>query len=287
MQKNPKTFLKDSLLDILIFILGGTLFSVAVNCFTAGNHILNGGFTGIATVLHFLFHVPIGMTVFAFNIPLFLISLKRIGKRFLLRTFAATFILSALVDLGAFLPVYKNDLFLASVIGGALTGTGLGIIFLRNATTGGVDIIAKLVSLKKPHVSMGKSILIFDICVIALGGIVFHNVESMLYAAVAIFVSTQTMDAILYGVKRGTIILVISEKSREIQDLLTKAYGRGVTRLHAEGGYTETPRDVLLCACLDHQASIFTKKIREMDENAFMIVTKAEEILGKGFPKES
>ncbi len=286
MQKNRKTLLKASCLDILVFLLGGALYSVGVNCFTAGNHILNGGFTGIATLLHYLFRAPIGLTVFAFNLPLFFLSLKKLGKPFLLRTFVATLITSVLVDLGASLPVYSNDLFLASVIGGALTGAGMGIVFLRNATTGGVDIIAKLVRLKKPHVSMGKTILVFDAVVIALGGLVFRNIESMLYAAVVIFVNTEVVDAILYGVNRGTVVLVISEKSREIQTMLTRAYGRGVTRLHAEGGFTDTPRDILLCACLDHQASIFTKKIRELDENAFLIVTKAEDILGNGFPKD-
>ncbi len=286
MQKNRKTLLKESCLDILVFLLGGALYSVGVNCFTAGNHILNGGFTGIATLLHYLFRAPIGLTVFVFNLPLFFLSLKKLGKAFLLRTFVATLITSVLVDLGASLPVYSNDLFLASVIGGALTGAGMGIVFLRNATTGGVDIIAKLVRLKKPHVSMGKTILVFDAVVIALGGLVFRNIESMLYAAVVIFVNTEVVDAILYGVNRGTVVLVISEKSREIQTMLTRAYGRGVTRLHAEGGFTDTPRDILLCACLDHQASIFTKKIREMDENAFLIVTKAEDILGNGFPKD-
>lgn len=278
--------LKKAVLDFFVFFVGGTLYSIGVNCFTAGNHILNGGFTGIATVLNILFRVPIGMTVFLFNIPLFLISLKKLGTKFLLRTFVATLMTSALVDLGSFLPVYSNDLFLASVIGGALTGVGMGVVFLRNATTGGVDIIAKLIRLHNPHVSMGKSILAFDAVVIFLGGLIFKNIESMLYAAVTIFVSSQVMDYILYGVNRGTIVLVISEKSLEIQRMLTEDYHRGVTRLKGHGGFTEAPRDILLCACLDHQAGVLLKKIREIDEKAFLIVTHAKEILGEGFPKE-
>ena len=285
MQTKHKTQLKKALLDGLVFLLGGSLYAIGVRSFTAGNHILNGGFTGIATILHVLWNFPIGTTVFLFNVPLFFLSFQKFGKAFVCRTFAATLLTSVLVDLASVLPVYQNDLLLASIIGGALTGAGMGLIFLRNATTGGVDSIAKLVRLKKPHVSMGKSILLFDAFVVLLGGLVFQNVESMLYAAVTIFVSTQVIDAILYGVHRGTVIFIISEKSEEIQTLL-QTQGRGVTRLKAVGAYTKAQRDVLLCACLDHQASMFTKRIQELDKHAFLIVTKAQNILGNGFPTD-
>lgn len=217
------------------------------------------------------------------NIPLFAVAFKKLGIRFLKRTIWATLITSTLVDIGVFLPVYKNDLLLSSIFGGALVGISLGIIFIRNATTGGVDIIAKLIQIKHPQISMGKSILIFDGIVVILGGIVYWNVESMLYAAVVIFVSAQVLDYIIYGVSRGATIMIISEKSDEIRHIIINDLHRGVTTLKGQGGYSGTEKNVLLCACYDNQIQKFIKKIKSADENAFFIVTQSKQILGEGF----
>ena len=132
LQYSPKEFL----IDTLVFIVASTAFSVGINCFLANNNILNGGITGIATILNYLFEFPIGMGIFVMNVPLLLIALKKLGLKFVFRTFLVIAISSVIIDLGAFLPVYKNDLLLSSIFGGELSGISLGIIFLRNATTG-------------------------------------------------------------------------------------------------------------------------------------------------------
>lgn len=274
---------KNFIIDTVVFIIGGALYSVAVNCFTSRNNILNGGFTGIGTILNYLFNTPIGTAVFILNIPLFLLAYKKLGVKFVLRTVLATFIMSALIDIGALLPVYKTDLLLSSLFGGVLAGAGLGIIFIRNATTGGTDIIAKLIGLRFPHVSIGRIILIADIIIVVLGGIVYRNVESMLYASVVIFLSTQTIDYIIYGVNRGTMIMIITENSEKIQRMILSELHRGVTVVNARGGYSNSDRDVLICACYDNQTGKFIKKIKSADENAFFIVTQSKEILGNGF----
>ncbi len=281
--KTHRSNIKDFFLDTLVFILGGVAFSVAVNCFLSKNNILNGGFTGIATVLNYLLNIPIGTTIFIMNIPLFIIAFKKLGARFVKRTVWATLITSTLIDIGVFLPVYKNDLLLSSIFGGALVGISLGIIFIRNATTGGVDIIAKLIQMKYPHISIGKSILIFDAVIVALGGIVYRNFESMLYASVVIFVSAQVLDYIIYGVSRGTMIMIVTEKSDEIRQMIINDFNRGVTVLKGQGGYSGNEKDVLLCACLDNQTQKFIKKIKSADEKAFFIVTQSKQILGEGF----
>lgn len=190
LQYSPKEFL----IDTLVFIVASIAFSVGINCFLANNNILNGGITGIATILNYLFEFPIGMGIFVMNVPLLLIALKKLGLKFVFRTFLVIAISSVIIDLGAFLPVYKNDLLLSSIFGGVLSGISLGIIFLRNATTGGVDIIAKLIKLRHPHITLGKSIFILDAVVIITGGIIYGNLESMLYAAVTVFVSAQVHD---------------------------------------------------------------------------------------------
>ncbi len=274
---------KEFLIDTFIFVLGGILYSVAINCFLSKNNILNGGFTGIATILNYLFDLPIGTVIFIMNIPLFLIAFKKLGAKFVLRTVWATLINSTFIDLGVILPVYQNDLLLSSLFGGALVGLALGIIFIRNATTGGVDIIAKLVKLRFPHISIGRSILFFDAFVVILGGIIYKNFESMLYASVVIFVSAQVLDYVIFGVSRGAMILIISEQSEKLCNMILSDLDRGVTILKAQGGYSKADKDVLLCACFDNQTHKLIKKIKSADENAFFIVTQSKQILGNGF----
>lgn len=275
--------IKEITIDTLTFIFGGIAFSVGINCFLSDNNILNGGFTGIATILNYLLGFPIGTTVFVMNIPLFIIAFKKLGLKFLKRTIWATLITSTFIDMGAFLPVYRNDLLLSSIFGGVLVGISLSIIFIRNATTGGVDIIAKLIQINHPHISLGKSILIFDAVIVILGGIVYGNVESMLYASVVIFVSAQVVDYIIYGFSRGASIMIITEKSDEICQMIINDFNRGVTILKGQGGYSGTQKNVLLCACYDNQTQKFIKKIKSADENAFFIVTQSKQILGEGF----
>lgn len=284
MKKNLNK-IKDFAIDTFVFVLGGIGLSVAVNCFLSKNNILYGGFSGIATILNFLFEIPIGIAIFIMNIPLFIVALKKLGGRFINLTIWATLITSLLIDSGAFLPVYSNDLLLSSIIGGALVGISLGIIFIRNATTGGIDIIAKLIQINHPHFSFGKSILIFDGFVIVLGGIIYKNIESMLYAAVVTFVSAQVLDYIIYGISRGATIMIITEKSDEVRHRIINDLNRGVTVLKGQGGYSGQSKDVLLCACYDNQTQKFIKEIKSADENAFFIVTQSKQILGEGFTR--
>lgn len=275
--------IKEFAVDTLIFIIGGILCSVDVNCFTARNHILDGGFTGLAIILNYLFDTPIGTVIFVLNIPLFIIAFRKLGTKFVFRTVWATFIMSLLIDVGTILPIYKNDLLLSALFGGVLSGIGLGIIFIRNATTGGIDIIAKLIQLRHPHISIGRTFLIFDFSVVVLGGIIYRNVESMLYAAVVIFVSAQVIDYIIYGVNRGSMIIIISENGDEIRQMILNEFNRGVTVLKGQGGYSGTEKNVLICACHNNQTMKFIKKIKSADENAFFIVTQSKQILGEGF----
>ena len=279
LQYSPKEFL----IDTLVFILASAAFSVGINCFLANNNILNGGITGIATILNYLFDFPIGMGIFLMNVPLLLIAFKKLGVMFVFRTFWVIAISSVIIDLGAFLPVYKNDLLLSAIFGGVLSGFSLGIIFLRNATTGGVDIIAKLIKLRYPHITLGKSIFILDAVVIIAGGIIYGNLESMLYAAITVFVSAQALDYIIYGISRGATIMIISEKSDEIRHLIINDLHRGVTVLKGQGGYSGAEKNILLCACFDNQTQKLIKKIKSADENAFFIVTQSKQILGEGF----
>ncbi len=184
-------------IDTAIFVLSGIAFSLGVNCFLSKNDILNGGFTGIATILNHIWGLPIGTTIFVLNIPLLIIAKKKLGTDFVIRTLWATLITSAIIDIGIILPVYRGSLLISSVMGGILIGIALGIIFIRNATTGGVEIIAHLTQIRYPRLSLGKAIMIFDAIIIVVGGIIYKNFQSMLYAVVAIFATAQVLDFII------------------------------------------------------------------------------------------
>ena len=280
---NLKYNIKEFFIDILVFVVASTAFSVGINCFLARNNILNGGFTGIATILNYLFEIPLGVAIFIMKTPLLIIAFKKLGVKFVFRTFLVIAISSIIIDLGAFLPVYKNDLLLSSIFGGVLSGLSLGIIFMRNATTGGVDIIAKLIKLRHPHITLGKSIFILDAIVIIAGGFVYGNFESMLYATISIFVSAQVLDYVIFGISRGAMIIIISDKNDEIRNMIIGDLDRGVTVLKGQGGYSNQDKNVLLCACYDNQAHKLIKKIKSTDENAFLVVTQSKQILGNGF----
>lgn len=274
--------------DVSILILGGFLYACSVNIFTAPNRILVGGFTGIATLLHYLFGLPIGLTVLLLNLPLFLAAYFKFGTGFVLKTVFATAISSVLMDWTAlFLPVYTGDLLLCALFGGLLCGLGLGLIFLRGATTGGVDIIAKLLRLRFSALSMGRTILLIDGAVILASFFVFKSLESMLYAAIVIFVSTQAIDFLLYGTGGGKLLFAVTENGEQIADLITSTLNRGVTVLPVTGGYTRQPKSLLLCAVRANEITALSKAIRLSDKNAFLIITDAGEIRGEGFLRKN
>lgn len=281
--KKLRYSVKDFLIDTAVFVTASGLFSVGINCFMAKNNILNGGVTGIATILNYLYEIPIGTAIFVINVPLLIIAFKKLGILFVLRTFWVIGVSSVIINLGNALPVYENDLLISSIFGGVLSGLSLGMIFLRNATTGGVDIIARLIKLKYPHITLGKSIFLLDAIVIIAGGFVYGNAESVLYAAVTIFVSAQVLDYVVFGMSRGAVIMIFSEKSDEIRHIIINDLMRGVTVLKSQGGYTGSENNILLCACYDNQIQKIIKKIKSADEDAFFIVTQAKQIIGKGF----
>ena len=272
--------------DFLFWVVGSLFYSAAVNVFSVPNNISLGGLTGIATLLKYSFGTPVGLMVFVMNIPLFIIAWKMIGVKFIVRTFIASSMTSAFIDIFAkYFPHYTGDRLLAAIFCGLFCGLGLAIIFVRDATTGGTDIVAKLVHIKRPNISIGRVILACDALVVISAGLVFRNFESMLYAAIAIFVTSRTVDYIIYGTGHGKMLLIVTKKADEISKEITSTMGRGVTILPVKGGYTGEEKSMLVCAIRSHEIAKINKIIKQTDENAFMIITEAGEILGEGFTK--
>lgn len=277
------TVFKKSLADILVYIIGSFLFSISINSFSAPNNITAGGFTGIGIMANYLFSIPIGTLTFILNIPLFIWGYKQRGWHFIMRTFAATFISAAVIDISAkFLPVYNGDLMLASIFAGVLSGAGLGCIFLFGGTTGGTDLAASLISYYFRRLSLGKLIMFIDWIIILLSAIVYRNIETPMYAAIVAFLSTKIIDAVLYG-QSEKMLLIISPEYRKITDMLLFKADRGVTLLHAQGGYTGSSIKAVICAVERSEAYKIYTLIHEIDNDAFVVTLDTSEISGNGF----
>ncbi len=282
MKKRYKFFI-----DILYFIVGTFIYSAAVNMFLSPNGISPGGFTGVAVVVNHLIGLPTGTALFAFNIPVLIIGYKKMGGRFVAKTAFVTILLSTVLNIAErALPHFKIDGILASMFGGILLGVGLSLILLRGATTGGIDIVAKLINRKARHLSVGKIILMADGVVIALNAIVYKNAQSALYSVVAMYAATRMMDTLLYGADKGKIIYIITEFPDLICQKINRDVGRGVTRLTATGGYTGEARTMLMCTVRVHEAAAVHDVIKECDSCAFIVVTDAGEIIGEGFKRD-
>lgn len=276
--------LKKFLIDILIYILGSFIYAVAVTTLISANQISPGGFTGIATLLNYLFSLPSGITLFILNIPVLLIGFIKFGGLFIIKTSLATVLASAALTVTDLtLPAFNVDKILAAVFGGVLVGLGISLIMLRGATTGGVDIIAKLINKRFRHFTVGRIILIIDAAVITLASIVYKNFESALYSVVSMYVASFVMDTVLYGADKGKLIYIITSKPEKVCKDITSILSRGVTKISVKGGYTNAERTLLLCTVRRYEVSAVYDVINKYDKNAFIVVSDAGEIIGEGF----
>lgn len=279
-----KGIIKDFAVDILFDIAAAILYAVSVNMFTAPNQIAPGGVTGLATILNYLLGVPIGITTFLINVPLVILGLIFLGKAFTLKTLKTVVFFSLFVDLlNPILQPYTQDHLLASLFGGILMGAALGLVFLRGSTTGGTDILGRLIQLPMPHVQIGKLIMLTDGLILLLSTIVYHNIETAMYGVIVIFLDGKVIDTILYGYDTGKQLMVISDSNEEIGRRVMGELERGATFFQARGAYSNEEKDALMCIVKRNQFGKVKKIIKEIDPDAFVIVTEAGEVIGDGF----
>ena len=278
------------LLDAAFFLAGSLLYAVSVNTFTAPNNIAPGGFTGIATMLNYLFELPIGATIVAMNLPFFLWGAVELGKNFLVKVVIGTILTSLAIDATApYLPVYQGDMMLTCIFGGLLGGAGLALIFMRGGATGGTDLIAKLLTCRIRVLSFAHLILAADLVVILSTVPVYGTIESPLYALVMLFVMTKVIDMVMYGTDSGTgkMLFVISRQSQPIKDRILREMDRGVTELKSRGGFSGVEGEVLLCVVRRGEMHRVFDIVKQEDDKAFVIVGDAHEITGEGFREET
>lgn len=276
-------FSRNSLINYLGIATGAVITAAGLDLFLIPNKIAAGGVSGLATVIHYIAHIPVGVTMLALNIPLFLLSIKKLGVHFGLNTLFGAVVLSAAIDIIARVaPVITQDIFLSTLYGGMVCGLGMGIVFKYHGTTAGTDLAAKLIQ-KYTGMSVGQALLGVDFFVITMAGIVFNSFELAMYALISLFVTSKVIDLVQEGRSDTKAFFIISNKPAEVANTIMREMERGVTFLQGRGGYTETARDVLFCVVTSAELSTLKKIIHDTDTGAFVIVADTNEVLGEGF----
>ena len=280
-----KPGLSDTLRCYLWITAGSILYGFAFDWFYPPNQIGYGGITGVGQVVNaFVPLIPIGMFVLVVNIPLFLLGWRLLGGHLLVSSLYSMALSSVAVDVFPLLIDFPPmDPMLAAVCGGALIGLALGLIFAQGATTGGTDLIARLVKLRVSWVSMGKLLLVIDTAVVVLVALAFQSLTTALYGLIAQVVCAYVTDLVLYGLDTSKVAYIITDRPRPMIEAIDRLLDRGVTILHGEGGYSGQPKQVLLCAFKQKQIVPLKQLVHQLDPDAFLIVCNAHEVLGLGF----
>ncbi len=280
MKKRSKELLK----DLLHVIPGSFIYTMGIYCFTAPNQIAPGGVSGLSTMINALTGIPMGILTFVLNAPLLLLAFFFVGKRFAGKTLITITLVTFCLDgLLVHFPVYQGDMILGALFGGGLMGVGLGIVFMRDFTTGGTDIVAKMVQVKRPDFQMGQIMMMIDACIVALSWFVYGRIESVLYAGITIMVYTRVADMVLYRRGNGKVVFLISKKGTQIARRIILECHRGVTILNGRGAYTGLPNDVLVIAIRSRDYYKLKTVATEVDDRAFIIASDCGEIHGNGF----
>jgi len=278
------------LIDYLFILIGTALMGLSIVLFLSPNKIAAGGVSGLAVVINYLFHIPIGIVMLVFNIPLFLIGLKILGKRFGIRTIVGMITFSLFTDFFnniLHLKALTENPLLASLYGGLLLGIGLGIVFKAKGSTGGSDIVAQIFSQNR-IMTAGNTFILIDFVVISIAGLCFKGVEFALWGFIALYISSKVVDVIIAGLGYAKASLIITDKSDEIKELIFDKMNRGVTFLKSEGAYSGKERDVILCIVSRREVAKLTEIVKSTDPDAFVIIQEVHQVLGKGFkPREN
>lgn len=268
-----------------LITLGSVIYALSFDWFIAPNHFAMGGVTGLAQIIHVL--VPgltVGAVSVALNVPLFLIGWRKIGGHLLVSSLYATVVSSAAIDgLNLLVDFRPMDPILAAIFGGGVMGVGLGLVFAQGATTGGTDIVAKLLKLKWPWLPIGKLVMVPDTAVMLLEALAFGQFSAMLYGFVKLYTCSKAMDAVLYGTVDSRVAYIISDHWRELCGTLLRDQGRGVALLQAKGAYTGAEKQVLMIAFKQKEIVDLKRRVYELDPEAFLIVCDARDVLGDGF----
>ncbi len=261
--------IKETIKEYSLFILGSILAAFGTSTFLLPNQLSSGGFAGIATVIYYLFHVPMGTTIIILNIPVFIL--------------ASTFVFSQAINYFETIEPFTNDKILASVYGGMIIGLGLALVFKGKSSTGGTDLIANIIKSYHNEVSVGHVLQILDIVVVVLNILFLREIEIGLYSAIAIFIIDKMLDIIFEGINFSKMIYIISDQYEEIAQVINKEIKRGATGIYGKGLYSNQDKTIIMCASKRRHVLKIREAAKKIDPNCFIIITDAREVYGLGF----
>ena len=281
-KRSPRTVLA----EVVTVIFASVLFGISMNAFLVHSGLIIGGATGIATVVNYLFRIPIGIVVIAVNLPLLIINVRQHGLRSMMKTILGTVVSSVAIDVFSFVPAMSDDMLLCALAGGGGMGVGAGIMFIRGFTTGGGDLCASMINRRAPRFSPGRLILIIDATIIVAAAILMRKYEILIYCLAASASYGLAVDFVINGAFICRSVFIISDMHEKIADRIIHELDRGVTVLEGEGWYTKEPRKVLLCVVRRREEFSLRKLVAEIDPNAFIILSSGAEVIGHGFERE-
>lgn len=275
--------LRKIILQIIQIAIGTALMAVAVDLFLLPNQISSGGFSGIGTILYYLFEFPVGTTTLLLNVPLFIIVLIKDGRKFFFNALIGTAFLSFFLNIFQRFGALTQDRFLACIYGGIITGIGTAIVLKANSSTGGTDLVAHIIRKIFPWIRTSMTIIFLDTIIIAANVLFFKELEIGLYSAITIYIMGKIIDLFFEGIDFAKMILIISPKNKEISRRINKQIRRGTTALYGKGMYKNEDKEILMCVVSRGEVRHIMKIIRDIDKQAFIIITNAREVYGKGF----
>ena len=271
---------------IAVTILGSALFAFGFSCFLMPNDISPGGISGLALVaVELLKFGSVGSLSVLINLPLFLIAGLKIGRRFFFGSLTGMLCSSALIDVFALIPMPATEPLIGALYGGTLCGLGLGAVFAAGASTGGSDIVVRLLKLRWRDVPIGQISMAFDGMVAVITGIVFRDLNKALYTGVTVFLCGKIMDAVVYRFDYSKVALIMTKEHEKVAEAINDRLDRGATFLHGQGSYTHQEMMVVLTAVKRQQITELKELVMEIDPNAFVIVQEAHQVLGDGFSR--
>ena len=283
MKVKEQITIKKIILEIVGTIFGSFVIAVSVSLFLLPNKLSSGGVAGIATITYYLLNIPMGVSILLINVPLFLMSILKIGKVFFLKSIVGTVSLSIFIDILDKMQPLTNDKFLACIYGGIIMGVGTAIILKANSSTGGTDLISYIAKTYRPTIKVGEIIFMLDIVIVVLNMFFLEEIEIGLYSAIAIYLMGKIIDILFEGIYFTKLIYIVSEKAEEIAINIGEEIGRGTTGIYGKGMYTNEDKLILMCAVTRKDVARTIQLITKIDKNSFVIVTNTREVLGLGF----
>ena len=267
--------------EYLIITIGCFFYAISINYFFISNHLAEGGVAGICLILFYLFKLPVGIMYFVINIPLLIMGWRLVGKDFLFKTLYGTTCLSFLITLTENWKGPSNDIMLGSIYGGVLIGIGLGLIFMVNGSTGGTDVVARILN-RYFDIPLGTTMLFLDVVILGIAAMFFGK-EIVMYTLIAMMIVSKAIDYFQDGYTKAKGITIISSKSEEIKTRIMEETGRGTTIIKGQGGYTGNEMDLLFCVVSKFEVTKVKTIVKETDSFAFLTISDVSEVLGEGF----